>query len=246
MNASDRDADLQDPPSPDTLAGEYVLGVLDAAERERVRGRIAADPGFARRVAQWEAHLAPLLAELGEEAVPAHVWPRLRTRLGWSPVARTRLWQRTGFWQATTAAAAVFALVALLAGREHGVTPPVSPPAVASAASHPVTPLRDDAGAAAWVASIDAGAGELQVVPVPAPADAQGRVPELWLIPAGGTPRSLGVVSRERTQAVAVPTSLRDQLRRGALLAITLEPPGGAPQGVPTGPIIAKGEIVSL
>jgi anti-sigma-K factor RskA len=43
-----------------------------------------------------------------------------------------------------------------------------------------------------------------------------------------------------------VPDALRDALAKGALLAITLEPAGGAPQGVATGPIIAKGDIRTL
>ena len=39
---------------------------------------------------------------------------------------------------------------------------------------------------------------------------------------------------------------LNNDLSKGALLAITLEPKGGAPNGVATGPIIAKGEIVPI
>ena len=79
-----------------------------------------------------------------------------------------------------------------------------------------------------------------------AAADAAGRAPELWLIPAGGAPRSLGLVSIDRAHTVAVPDALRDALVNGSVLAITLEPATGAPQGIPTGPIIAKGDIANL
>ncbi|PTT65606.1 hypothetical protein DBR34_02050, partial [Stenotrophomonas sp. HMWF003] len=110
--------DLHDdgqPPSADILAGEYVLGVLDAAQRSEAEQRIATDPGFARLVNQWENRLAPMLDALGSEAVPAHVWPRIRTALGWPAVGASapRAWQRTGFWQGMTALAAVVALVAV-------------------------------------------------------------------------------------------------------------------------------------
>lgn len=110
--------DLHDdgqPPSADILAGEYVLGVLDAAQRSEAEQRIANDPGFARLVSQWENRLAPMLDALGSEAVPAHVWPRIRTALGWPSVGAgaPRAWQRTGFWQGMTALAAVVALVAV-------------------------------------------------------------------------------------------------------------------------------------
>lgn len=35
-------------------------------------------------------------------------------------------------------------------------------------------------------------------------------------------------------------------IARGAVLAISLEPPGGSPTGAPTGPVIAAGEVRTL
>ncbi len=254
--------DLQEdgePPSADILAGEYVLGVLDATQRAAVERRIAGDPGFARLVTQWENRLAPLLESLGSEAVPAHLWPRIRTSLGWPSVstASPRLWQRTGFWQGMTALAAALALVAVFSRRDVdppapsptpvAVTPTTPPlPAEPEQATKPVTPLLHGDGTPGWLASVDKAQGKVLMVPVPAAADAAGRAPELWLIPAGGAPRSLGLVSIDRAHTVAVPDALRDALVNGSVLAITLEPATGAPQGVPTGPIIAKGDIANL
>ena len=40
----------------DLLAGEYVLGVLDADARREAQRRIGADRDFAARVARWDAH----------------------------------------------------------------------------------------------------------------------------------------------------------------------------------------------
>lgn len=254
--------DLHDdgqPPSADILAGEYVLGVLDAAQRSEAEQRIAKDPGFARLVSQWENRLAPMLDTLGSEAVPAHVWPRIRTALGWPAVGAgaPRAWQRTGFWQGMTALAAVVALVAVFSrGQLEPVAPVVPPVAVTPTppptpsepeqATKPVTPLVHDDGTPGWLASVDKAQGKVLMVPVPAAADAAGRAPELWLIPAGGTPRSLGLVSINRAHTVTVPDALRDALVNGSVLAITLEPSSGAPQGIPTGPIIAKGDIATL
>ena len=251
-----------EPPSADILAGEYVLGVLDAAQRAEVERRIASDPGFGRLVTQWENRLAPMLESLGSKPVPAHLWPRIRTSLGWpsAATASPRLWQRTGFWQGMTALAAALALVAVFSRRDLeptaplptpvAVTPttPTSPttPAEPEQATKPVTPLLHDDGTPGWLASVDKAQGKVLMVPVPAAADAAGRAPELWLIPAGGTPRSLGLVSIDRAHTVAVPDTLRDALVNGSVLAITLEPSTGAPQGIPTGPIIAKGDIANL
>ena len=254
--------DLHDdgqPPSADILAGEYVLGVLDAAQRSEAEQRIATDPGFARLVSQWENRLAPMLDALGSEAVPAHVWPRIRTALGWPAVGASapRAWQRTGFWQGMTALAAVVALVAVFSRGQLEPVAPVAPPVAVTPtppptrsepeqATKPVTPLVHDDGTPGWLASVDKAQGKVLMVPVPAAADAAGRAPELWLIPAGGTPRSLGLVSINRAHTVTVPDALRDALVNGSVLAITLEPSSGAPQGIPTGPIIAKGDIATL
>jgi anti-sigma-K factor RskA len=254
--------DLHDdgqPPSADILAGEYVLGVLEAAQRSEAEQRIAKDPGFARLVSQWENRLAPMLDTLGSEAVPAHVWPRIRTALGWPAVGAgaPRAWQRTGFWQGMTALAAVVALVAVFSRGQLEPVAPVAPPVAVTPtppptpsepeqATKPVTPLVHDDGTPGWLASVDKAQGKVLMVPVPAAADAAGRAPELWLIPAGGTPRSLGLVSINRAHTVTVPDALRDALVNGSVLAITLEPSSGAPQGIPTGPIIAKGDIATL
>ncbi|TZF89819.1 hypothetical protein FW784_07725, partial [Lysobacter lacus] len=115
-----RDQEIdRDPPPTDVLAAEYVLGVLDDSQRLQTRLRIGRDPAFARLVADWASRLAPLDEEFADEPVPAHVWPRLRTRLGWSPVEGRAPVASTGsgFWKASAAAgfaaAAVLAVVAL-------------------------------------------------------------------------------------------------------------------------------------
>lgn len=255
----------QEPPSADIFAGEYVLGVLDAEQRDQAKQRVGHDPGFARLVVDWEHRLAPLVDTRGTADVPVHLWPRVRTRLGWAAIdapraaARQGLWQSTGFWRAATGLAVAAALTAIAIGPiglfRGGdtvgpgpvvVQPPPTLPVEDPAAPKPVTTLAHDDGSPAWLASVDTTKGTVLMVPVPASADAQGRVPELWLIPPGESPKSLGIVSIDRSHTVKVPDTLRDALARGALLAITLEPDGGAPGGIPSGPIIAKGDIVTL
>lgn len=272
MNIRDlhhQEFDGHEPPSADLLAGEYVLGVLDAEQRREAQARIGSDSGFARLVADWEQRLGPLLAEYGDADVPAHLWPRIRTQLGWPAVVtmnstsnKSGLWQSAGFWRGATGLAAAAAIAAVAIGPlgllrddadvgpgpvavDPGPTPP-QPPVEDPSAPKPVTTLARDDGSPGWLASVDRKDGTVLMVPVPTAADAEGRVPELWLIPPGESPKSLGVVSIDRSHTVKVPDTLRDALAKGALLAITLEPNGGAPQGIPTGPTVAKGDIVTL
>lgn len=252
-----------DPPGDDLQAAEYVLGVLDTDARRAAQSRIEAEPAFAGLVAEWEQRFASLIAQIDPADVPAHIWPRLRTRLGWSPMegGRDGLMQSVGFWRGATAAAlataAVLAIVALvrppMPGPQPGPEPivttptPAEPtpaePAPASEQPKPVVVLARDDGQPGWLAAVDAAGGAITMVPIPSPAQPDGRVGELWLIPAGGAPQSLGFVSSERAHTVDVPDTLRSQLVAGATLAITLEPEAGIPHAAPTGPIVAKGNI---
>ena len=63
--------------------------------------------------------------------------------------------------------------------------------------------------------------------------------------PPGQPPISLGVVDTTWTHEIDVPEDLRWALADDvdSLLAVSLEPEGGAPGGAPTGPVVAKGAI---
>lgn len=247
-----------DPPGDDLLAAEYVVGVLDASARAAVEARAARDPVFASQVDAWQGRLAPLLDEVPAAAVPLHVWPRIRTQLGWSAVesARSGVWNSVGFWRGAAASAmAVAAALAVVALRPPGVSPlPTDRPAPVATApvvepeaqARKVVVLERDGGGAGWLAAIDPARDAITMTPVPAAADTSGRVGELWLIPAGGSPQSLGFVSHELSHTVQVPAGLRAAIAAGAVLAITLEPEQGIPHAAPTGPIIASGNIRSI
>ena len=248
--------DRPEPDAPrddDLFAAEYALGVLDANERLEAQARIARDPAFAARVSAWDARFAAWLLRAQPQAPGAHVWPRVRTTLGWASVgddARTGRWNDVRTWRLATglaAAAAIGAISFALLQRPAPVAPPpvvVAPPAPApTIPARPVTVLERDDGSTGWIASIDASAAQVHMAPVPAPADAQGRVNELWVIPAGQAPISLGLLSGDKAQTIAVSDAVRDALRVGATLAVTLEPASGIPHAAPTGPIIAKGGI---
>jgi anti-sigma-K factor RskA len=228
----------QEPPSDDLFAAEYVLGVIDAGPRLRAETRIDSDRAFADLVSAWQRRLAPLALEVRPAEVPGRVWTRIQDRLGWSLERRVRVWQLT----AGIAATAALALLAvdLVPRWAPGSNPPT---ASETRLTKAVTTLSRDDGTPGWLATVDARRGTVLMVPVPSAPDAQGRAAELWLIPPGQAPRSLGAVSIDRAHTVAVPAALRDDLTGQAVLAITLEPSAGIPHSAPSGPIIAKGAI---
>jgi anti-sigma-K factor RskA len=234
------DPEGTEPPSDDLLAGELVLGVLDAAQRRALQARVESDREFALQVADWERRLAPWLDTIEPIEAPSRVWERVCTDLGWRDIgpARVSLWESVRLWRAATVVS-LFVAVAAVVWVGELLQRPVAP----TVTTNSVTPLAHDDGTPGWLASVDPARGTVLVVPVPTAPDAQGRVPELWLIPAGKAPRSLGRVWFDKTDTVHVPADVRAALVAGSVLAVSLEPASGIPHAAPTGPIVAKGAI---
>ena len=87
----------------------------------------------------------------------------------------------------------------------------------------PVAPLVaaiEGGGHHHFVATIDARRANVAVVPAAFSADAT-RVPELWLIPAGGKPLPLGLLRADRTVTIAIPPAwaphAQQQCRAGGI-----------------------------
>ena len=115
---------------------------------------------------------------------------------------------------------------------------------VASQQAELVASIEGD-GQRIFVAVIDVKRAVIAVVPAAYRSDPT-RVPELWLIPSGGKPLSLGVLPADGLAQIAIPPAFADQTRRDAILAVSLEPPGGSPTGQPTGPVIGSGKLTNL
>jgi len=253
--SAEHDTNSMLPPGDELLAGEYVLGVLDGDTRRQVEQRMHGDPRFARQVAAWEARLAPLLSEAAAMEPSAHVWPRIRTSLGWPSVqpARSGLWNNVGFWRAATGLAIAAGVAAIVIGLRAptptaapGVPVVVQAPKTEEQAAKPVVVLARANGSTGWLATVDPSRTSILMVPVPTPLDASGRVDELWIIPPGQAPQSLGFVSNEKAHTIKIPPASRRALEAGATLAVTLEPKAGMPHAAPSGPIVAKGDIASI
>lgn len=239
------------------LAGEYVLGVLDAQSRRDAEDRAGRDPAFAAEVARWDAAFSPWLLRVDAVEPGAHVWPRIRTAIGWPAVEGSRkgLWDNAAFWRGTTAlavAASVFAVAIGVWRTPEAVAPVpppvvvVQPPVVEEAAALPVTVLATEDGNTGWIARVAPDRSKVLMVPTPRPLDAGGKVNELWIIASGEAPRSLGFVSNDKAHSIDIPATLRDAVAAGAIFAVTLEPEQGLPHAAPSGPIVAKGEILAI
>lgn len=226
-------------PDDDVLAAEYALGVLAQTERQTAERRIGRDRSFADLVAQWESRLAPWIDQIAPVKPSHEVWSRIIASLpplrAQSGAKNRAWWQEVSFWRGWAIGASGLALVSL-AALFIAIKTPAPAPLVAAI---------DGGGHHHFVATIDPARASIAVVPAAFSADAT-RVAELWLIPAGGKPHSLGLLRADRTVILAIPADLAAQATSASVLAVSLEPPGGSPTGAPTGPVIAQGKLTSL
>lgn len=218
------------------LAGEYVLGLLDAASEATAKARITADASFAAEVEAWRLRLQPMLE--GEEAPLSHVWNNIENALP-APTGQDVGAGKLLFWRTLTGvsvgAAAIMGIL-LLQKPNSASVPTRDAPLIAA--------LGSETGTASLTASYDASTGRMIVTPVSLEIGAL--YPELWIIPADGKARSLGIVGAKSATSMLVPAELRQYLDAGGTLAITPEPEGGAPDGKATGPVIASGKIATI
>jgi anti-sigma-K factor RskA len=221
-------------PEDELLAAEYALGVLAGAERRAAERRFAVDRAFARLVTAWEQRLAPWAAEIPDVSPPPQVWDRIVNAL--PEQAQNRgLWQSLTFWRGLSFAAGALAAVCLAAVIYLGMLAP----------QQPLVATIEGDGHRHFIATVDIRRGTVAVVPAAFSADAT-RVPELWLIPPDGKPRPVGLLRADQTVTLALPAEFAALAKSDAVLAVSLEPPGGSTTGLPTGPVIATGKLTSL
>jgi anti-sigma-K factor RskA len=214
------DAPLTPHEAEDALAAEYVLGVLDLAERTEAEARIRRDPGFAARVADWEGRLAGL--NDGFDPVPApDLLPGIEARLFPKPPERKARFGLSFGWLSGALVATVLALASI------ATLAPPRPELVATLAT------ADNRLAYA----VTHFGKTLQVTRIAGGPAVTGQVHELWIIAPDTAPRSLGLLE-DKPLVVTYPTP-----PEGYVFAVTVEPAGGAPGGIPTGPVILTAKV---
>jgi anti-sigma-K factor RskA len=230
-----------DPP----LAAEYVLRLLEGEDLLAARRRAASDPAFAAEVAWWEDRLAPLFEEIADELPSAELWPRIVRRLDGTGGEVVTLKRQLARWRSAAAVAAVAASI-LLVLQLQPQAPPLAPlpPRVQPAPVLVASLVGDEAPEALTVTYRPEGR-ELVITPARVRAPA-GRARQLWLIPEGGQPISLGLVAGEGMQRRIVTAAVASRFANGSTIAVSDEPSGGSPTGQPTGAVLAAGGLSSI
>ncbi|RJF90902.1 anti-sigma factor [Sphingomonas cavernae] len=233
-------AEPEIPSTPDELAAELALGVLEGTERVEAERRMLADPEFARAVEAWGERLAPMAFAVPAEAPPETLWPRIdaaigRAARGGDVVVQMQRWRML----AITSSAIAASLAAFL------VLGPVRAPAPAPQGPAMIAQLSPEDAGAVLLAAWHQDKRMFRVTPATM-AMPEDHSPELWLIPADGRPRSLGVIRSTGQTDIVIRAEMMPLVTGGATLAITIEPKGGSPTGKPTGPVIASGKMSTI
>ena len=215
------------------LASEYALGTLSPRARRRLATIARRDPDVADALRAWEWRLAALGATVAPVTPPPRVWDGIAMRLGLGerPEVSRGWWSRIGVWRGLAIASTLAALalgVALVAGR---LEPP-GPSLFVVLAGPDARPV--------LIATADPGERTLALKAVATVQVPAGRALELWALPEGAPPRSLGLLPATVSGRLSLPEAA---LARIPALAISLEPAGGSPTGAPTGPVLYSGRI---
>ncbi len=227
-----------EPETLDELAGEYVLGTLDARERADVERLRLTSPDLDAAIRDWESRLSPLLDQVADAAPSPDLLARIQARLPSAPATETdghtvvHLHRRVGRWRrSATAAWAVAAGLAAFVIYGEATRIPVDQQFIAV--------FQEGDQAPSFLLSVNLQTRELTIRPVAA-RPAEDKAFQLWMIAdgLGEGPQSLGLLAGpENPTRKRLPELTRESIM-SATFGISIEPPGGSPTGKPTGPAL--------
>jgi anti-sigma-K factor RskA len=242
------------------LAAAYVLGTLRGPAARRF-ARLADENATIRlMVTEWEMRLSPMAGVVAERSPPPWLWQaitaRIATGVAAQQPAKPALWGNLAFWRGLGMAgsAAAVALLAVLMLRPPELIevqvpvevvrflPPKNeiPPSYLAVLEDPKThkPV--------LLALAGRNSDQMFIKAVDERPIASNKDLELWALPPGAKPRSLGLVGASGRSTLKLAADSDSTLSAIPALAVSLEPKGGSPTGSPTGPVIYVGPCIKL
>jgi anti-sigma-K factor RskA len=234
------------------LAASHALGTLRGGARRRFEALAREQAPVRAAALVWQGRLASM-TELQTPIIPdAAVWTRIRNMIDAEQtqhaVERQRDaanaagkpqggWLRSlALWRGATAAGALATVLAVVVGlnlRDQLINAP---------AVQYVAVLSDDQSAASMLVTFDPKKKQLVLQRVGGYNEGTDKSLQLWALPPGGAPRSLGVLDNAPALRLAASES---DVHAVPTLAVTLEAKGGVPPGSgPKGPIVFKGALI--
>ncbi len=218
----------------DRLAAEHVLGTLHGPARRRFELLCATSAAARRALERWEDDWSALSRSLEPIRPSARVWANVSRQLFAGRSASPRVSRRRAWQLAVAASLVAVALIVGLIVREQQA--PLQTLAVLGRdTAHPVWRIERRKELAALTIRV---VGPVQSLP--------GKAYELWALPRGGQPVSLGLLPAGGTYERTLSSAQRAALLAADKVAVSVEPPGGSPTGSPTGPVIIVANLPAL
>lgn len=225
-----------------TLASEYVLGTLHGQARVRFESLMREDASLRRMVDRWQQRIGPMSEALTPVTPPARVWKGIEQRLGFNHDASesilARFWNHLTLWRGLglTTSMASFALVAYLMLVS-------SQPIVVN---QYVAVMTNSQQQVSWMVTTNSLNQQATIKVLNSQTLPANKAFELWMLPTGQNPVSMGLLSASEDKILQISTQLLQQLTNSKALAVSLEPSGGSPTGLPTGPVLYQGNLQSI
>ncbi len=212
----------------DELSAQFVIGTLHGAARRRFESYLRDDRDLQQRVAAWQERLQPLLYSIESIDPSPSTWDALAQQLGFTePKSERQSWWS---WRPTLAGFAVLLIVSVIFLREPIRQDLLFFPDVEVA-------FVDDAQGPLWKIEADTGNDRVVVTALGDVSVDADKAMELWLLRDNGQPPvSLGLLPTASGGVISVHATAH--IGAGTGFAVSLEPTGGSPTGLPTGPVL--------
>lgn len=223
--------------------GDYLLGLMDEAERAAFERNMTADAELRDAVDSFAAKLSSLDATASPANVPSGLWDKIAASIEETPQAQevpapvTRMApassSRSSEWRLGPAALAASLVAGIALGYGAGFLTIKQPQPVVMV----VLDTPQNVPGAVFEAYAD---NSVRIVPLEDFVVPEGQIMQVWtLYDKAVGPVSLGTMTRSDVVTLgghAFPVPAANQLYE-----ITLEQAPGSPTGKPTGPILVKG-----
>jgi anti-sigma-K factor RskA len=209
----------------DRLASEYALGTLRGPARRRFERWRASTSFVDQRCRFWEERLMHLAKGLTPVQPPAHVWPAIQRRL--KLTTRQPGLRRMRPFALAASVVLMLGLVALLHWR--------SLPANRATA---VATISAKSGEHVWELQVFGNEDRLVARAAKLTVRPPGSDYELWALPKGAAPVSLGVLPAAGASSRTLTLMQKQALALASQVAVSIEPLGGSRTGQPTGTIV--------
>ena len=218
----------------DSLAGQYVLGTLRGLARKRFQRLLLSSNKAREATSMWEQNLNNLASAITPQIPNDEVWVQIMQRIENKPQSsKTLVHTKPSIWRTWSfVATAACIILAFL----------VIQPTTSVKQTEQIALVQNQDKQSLWF--IDVNAQGLAIKASSQLVAQTNKDYELWMILKGqDTPISLGLLPKQGDKLL-----LKDKRFKAsdiALLAVSLEPIGGSPNGLPT-EVLYTTELVLL